>query len=146
MNIRPRNAARSAAVAVVTALAVSACAAPNTTHELTGSITLRYPGCSGKTRISGDLGQDCQGTGGYSDIREGTRVVVRDGSGTTLATTSLAVGRAESDGYCRLDLEPVDLPRSDFYRISAGNDSRGTLEYSDAELEALSWMLDLSLG
>lgn len=146
MTIRGWNDARSAALAVATALAVSACATPNTVHELTGSITLRYPGYSGTTTNSADLGQDCQGTGGYSDIREGARVVVRDGNGTTLATTSLLVGTVESGGYCRLDLEPVDLPESDFYRISAGNDSRGTLEYAMAELEGLNWTVDLSLG
>lgn len=87
---------------------------------------------------------------GYSDIQEGAQVVVRDGEGSTLATSSLEEGRAYGtqseafQGPCVFSFEVRDVPESDFYTIEVSH--RGEITYSREELESAGWTAELTLG
>lgn len=120
-------------------------------RNIKGTITI-----SGNDRAvaRGDEG-NCNGVGGYSDMRTGTTVVVRDGTGSTLATGYLFNGEVDEekstrgDGYqpktvCVLPFGVVGVPRSDFYEIEIGR--RGGLTYSLAEMEAQDWEVTSSLN
>lgn len=92
-------------------------------------------------------GESCYGRGGYSDIKPGTQVVVRDGSGMILGKGALAdssFSKSENGGSCLLQFTVTDIPESDFYAITVGR--RGDLTYSSAELAAAGNRVDLSLG
>ena len=51
------------------------------------------------------MGKECQGAGGYTDLVEGTPVVVRDGDGEVIGSGRFAAGRgaepASSAGSAR---------------------------------------------
>lgn len=87
----------------------------------------------------GDRSQGCHGTGGYSDIRDGMKVTVRDGDGTVLSTGTME----DSTGTCvfRGDFE---VGNADFYEIVAGN--RSPYVVSKSELESNEWKLRLEIG
>lgn len=80
--------------------------------------------------------------GGYSDLRGGTPVSVRDGSGALLATGHLVGGTLDAHG-CHFTFE-VEVPRADFYQVEVA--SRGTVPYSLAELDTAGWQVALSVG
>lgn len=99
---------------------------------LTGSGVVTIPGvvqqrfdAQGRLEITGG----CSGLG-YSDIREGTQVVLTDEKQTVLAAASLV-----SDGTCRYYflLKGIPTGRS-FYGITISH--RGTLQMTEAELRA----------
>lgn len=56
-----------------------------TTHRLEGTVSI-------VTNWDSFGNFNCRGNGGYSDIREGAQVVVKDGEGKILATGMLALG------------------------------------------------------
>jgi len=85
----------------------------------------------------------CRGDGGYDDIRAGTQVRVKDGSGTVLATGDL-VGGTRSGARCTFTLEILDVPKVDFYSVEVGR--RGELSYSFEEMEENDWTVAFSLG
>ena len=88
----------------------------------------------------------CTGDDGYSDIKPGLQVVIRDGDGSTLGTGHLAYDHEAyqaTDDRCPLVFE-VDVPRSDFYAIEVGD--RGELTYSFDDMEAMGWRVEASLG
>jgi hypothetical protein len=88
-------------------------------------------------------GSSCSGSGGYGDIRAGIPVTVRDASGTLLASSSLRGGEVEGL-RCVFTFELTDVDRSDFYTFEVGR--RGELTYSNSELAANGWHVDLYLG
>ena len=110
------------------------------TNRFSGTLTLAggydFDGPEGRTATT------CWGVGGYSDIREGLQVVVRDSSSKILASTSLVFDSASF--ACRLKWRADNVPKSDFYSIEIG--SRGELIYSHEELESLRFHSDSSLG
>lgn len=87
----------------------------------------------------GDSDRGCRGTGGYSDIRDGMKVTVRNGDGKVLSTGTLK----DSTGTCvfRGDFE---VANSDYYEITAGN--RSPYVVAKSELESNDWKLRLELG
>jgi hypothetical protein len=92
-----------------------------------------------------DAGDSCTGSGGYDDIGPGTRGVVSDESGTTLQTGTLSDGTY--DGYaCVFEFVVEDLPKARYYQIELGRETRGTLQYSLAELDRQGWHVELNLG
>jgi hypothetical protein len=95
-----------------------------------------YNGTTGKNSTS------CWGVGGYSDIREGLQVVVRDSSSRILATAALAFDSAEFT--CSLKWQVQNVAKSDFYSIEIGR--RGELIYSHAELESSRFRVISTLG
>jgi hypothetical protein len=110
------------------------------TIRISGTLTLAggydFDGPEGRTATT------CWGVGGYSDIREGLQVVVRDSSSKILASTSLVFDNATF--ACRLKWRTDNVPRSDFYSIEIGR--RGELIYSYEELESLRFRSDSTLG
>ena len=106
-------------------------------RTLTGELVLTDSG-----GYSDDYGS-CTGSGGYDDIRAGALVVVRDGGGETLATSSLDDGE-ESGGACVFSFEVTDVPDADFYEVEVSH--RGGLTWSQQELDDEGWDVALSLG
>lgn len=109
-------------------------------------------------------GVECQGAGGYDDIRPGSQVVVRGDAGQIVATGSLQAGKLVKraimywpgdvpedeatffypDWDCELRLRVANIPEADFYTVEVSH--RGEATYSRAELEAENWRLELTLG
>ena len=87
---------------------------------------------------------NCYGTGGYSDIRSGLAVTVRDSAGRTLATGRLSPGTRASLSRCIFEFEVWDIPQSDFYSFEVGR--RGELTYSHREMETSGWDVSFELG
>lgn len=151
---RRRGRLLTVAVAVVAVLVAAAGVgwyflirddAPDT-QTLTGSFTL-----TGSSNISRD-GASCSGTGGYDDIRGGLGVVVKDAAGKTIATGQLGPGVAMQTldtgaitlYDCRFPITLTDVPESDFYEIEVGR--RGSLSYSQEQMEAAGWNVALTIG
>lgn len=117
--------------------------------EILGTFTLN----SGSTEVSLDTGY-CSGTGGYDDIAPGLGVVVKDQSGTILATGALSFlrfdGASDPDlpgigfGSCTFSFRIRSVPRATFYEVEVGH--RGGLTYSYDELRQRSWHVELTLG
>lgn len=133
------------AVLVLTVLVLAGGTVAALTHEaprtLTGTLALTDADSVSHTSV----GNSCDGSSGYDDIHGGTQVVVTDGRDTTLATSSLDAGRWNGDS-CIFEMRVDDVPDAAFYRVRIGNERRGDLQYSHAELERMSWSLGLSLG
>jgi hypothetical protein len=87
----------------------------------------------------------CWGDEGYKDMTEGTAVVVRDESGTTIAAGRLGVGAYTRDGGdCIFEFTIDDVPEAAFYSVEVAD--RGEITYSADELEAADWSVELSVG
>lgn len=109
----------------------------------------------GSQNNPGSPGQTCFASSrGYSDIRTGAPVVVQDGSGDVIATTSLEEGRTIDAGpieflpggrlyLCQWRFT-VSIPDAEFYVVEVSH--RGGRTYSRAELAASNWTVELSLG
>jgi hypothetical protein len=86
---------------------------------------------------------------GYPDIRAGTTVTVRDGTGAVLGTTALAggtlrkgaLGGREDDCFFSFSLT---VPVVDSYRVEV--ERRGGVKFSRADLERSNWRADLTIG
>jgi hypothetical protein len=85
----------------------------------------------------------CTTSGGYSDVRAGTNVTLRDGANEIIGTSSLGPGMG-TDGVCRFEFVLENVPDRDFYTIEVGR--RGTLTYSRDEMRENDWQVGLSLG
>lgn len=155
-----REAAQQAAAAKAAAAAAAAKAAG---HTLTGAIT--EPDINGAlvTRVGGYPGQALSGLtmsqlnkmgsmldamktgrtyacpegsgGGYEDIARGGQVVIRDGNGSILATTSLLGGTLGVHG-CTFAYS-AHVPDVPFYEVTVTH--RGALTYSKQQLAASRW-------
>lgn len=117
-------------------------------HTVSGTFSVTDP----DMRRTGPQEGPCSTEGGYDDVQVGLRVVIKDGSGSILATGALGRGewaphRVSGVSYekvCRFSFAVNDVPDSDFYTIEVGR--RGELSYSKAELEALDWTVAFTLG
>jgi hypothetical protein len=105
-------------------------------HEISGTFALTDTGEAFSS-------SSCAGSGGYSDIRSGTNVVLKDGDGKLLATGSLA-NPTGSGSKCMFTYTLKNVPDSPFYTIEVG--SRGDLSYSLEEMRGMAWSIDLTLG
>jgi hypothetical protein len=136
---------------------------------ITGSVVLFDAAGDG---IAGSQ-TNCYGDGGYDDIDSGTQVMVKNGDGKILATTTLQSGSGETagdvlgdggvttttayDSYgssflstvvrCTFPFE-VEVPSGEkFYSVTVGsNEHRGTLTYSKDDMDKKDWKVDVSLG
>lgn len=108
------------------------------THVITGVLSL--------TGSSGIGHQDnrCWGEDGYDDIKAGAQVIVRDGTGRTLAVGELQAGTRRSQVECRFDFSVSGVAEAEFYTVEVSH--RGEVQFSAAELEASGWVAELSLG
>lgn len=119
---------------IVLALLVASCGGSQT---ITGSFVLTDPEVAWTPTT-------CEGTGGYSDIRAGTDVVVKNGTGTIIGTAAL-VADPERSGTTRCTYTfAVPVKDAEFYAVSVGR--RGELTYSKAEMEAQAWTVGFTLG
>jgi hypothetical protein len=115
-----------------------AASARSDAHTIRGSVVLHDP--DGNWR----RGRRCQGSGGYSDIRAGADVVIRDGDGNIIASGRLGEAAATSSTSCRLSFVVEDVPRADFYTVEVGG--RGGPSYSYEDLDDAGWEIDLEIG
>ncbi|WP_051727997.1 hypothetical protein [Nocardia brasiliensis] len=75
----------------------------------------------------------CEGSGGYSDIRQGTRVVLTNESGTTIGVSSLEKGSKDGSD-CMFLWTMLDVPATEkFYTLEIAR--RGELTYTRKDLE-----------
>jgi len=107
---------------------------------LTGSFTL----------IDSDVSRTpagCSGTGGYSDVKAGMQVVVKNEKSDIVALGELG-GDDYSGEYgqvaCKFPISIKDIPKASFYEIEVGK--RGSLKYSFEELRNANWSVKFSLG
>jgi hypothetical protein len=84
----------------------------------------------------------CWGVGGYSDIREGLQVIIRDGSSQILASTVLVF--EDLQFRCLFSWRAQNIKVSDFYSVEIGR--RGELVYSHSDLVAMGFRVNASLG
>lgn len=125
------------------ALLVAGCAraapTPSPTPErlaIDGSLVLAIS----DTRTVGRFG--CEGDGGYSDLRTGAQVTVRDAANVIIGTGTLSEGRPNATDC--LWFFRVEVPAATFYTVAVGRRSAPT--YSRADLEGRGWTIRLELS
>lgn len=106
-------------------------------HTLTGTFTLDQDDTVDKPA------GDCRGTGGYSDIRSGNDVLVKDETGTIIGTGRTEV---ETAGVrrCVYAFEVIGLPEAKFYDVTVGRREGPT--WSLADMESMNWHIALTIG
>ena len=103
------------------------------TAIVTGSFTLKDDAPSLYSPSITVSGSSCSGSGGYSDIDQGTQVTVKNGKGDILTTTSLEPG--EGGRYlCTFPFSFDVTEGEERYVVSVGR--RGEMSYSFAELKS----------
>lgn len=86
---------------------------------------------------------------GYPDIRAGTAVTVKDGTGRSLGTATLRDGTLRNgqlrgrDDDCVFSFS-LNVPERDAYRIEVGR--RGVVAFSRSDLERSNWKASLTIG
>ncbi|MBE9216805.1 PASTA domain-containing protein [Plectonema cf. radiosum LEGE 06105] len=110
-------------------------------YELKGSVRLLDSEIQGTDDY-------CYGSGGYSDIKGGMSVTVRDGKGNILATGNTESGVRPPGEYsniqCTFSFNVNNIPKTEFYSVEVGR--RGQMNYSYEEMNKQKWELVLSLG
>jgi hypothetical protein len=77
-------------------------------------------------------GSVCTTDGGYTDIKTGAQVVIKDAAGKVLATTTLGVGTGTGSAACTFPFH-ADVPAgSDFYGVELGR--RGVVQFTAGQL------------
>lgn len=113
-----------------------------TTHTITGTMKLT------DSDLGGSASGACYGTGGYSDIRSGGQVLVKDASNKLIAQGVLGSGSHPAGKYsnvvCELPFTVRDVPDTDFYLIEVSH--RGEISHTKQELEATGWTIGFTLG
>lgn len=110
-------------------------------HNITGSLSLHDP-TSFANLSNGDA---CEGSGGYSDIKQGAQTVASDSHGTVLALSQLDAGQADgAAGDCKFGFTIDSVPYSDFYKFQISH--RGELDYSYQELSTNDFSISTTLG
>ncbi len=127
---------RARAALLAAALLLSGCGGDPTavatqprTLTVSGTLTVKgtYPAVSTVDEIT------CTTGGGYTDIRQGTQVVVTDESARTIALGRLGYGSWERREGCIFLFMVADIPAGQrFYGIEVGH--RGRLQYTAAQL------------
>ena len=97
-------------------------------------------------------GKACQGVGGYTDLGQGTPVVIRDGDGDIIGTGHFAAGRGAGGGKlgalrapsaCVFEFTVKHVPDTDTYLLEVSH--RGRVVYTHRELEANNWQMGAAL-
>ena len=118
--------------------------APPPTHRLEGNYFVHgfFP--------RRDFGAPCTGRdAGFPDLRHGTEIRVKDGTGAVLARTTLQGGTLQRgklrgrDDDCVFTYS-VTVPERDAYRIEVGG--RGGARFTKADLQRSNWRADLTIG
>lgn len=92
--------------------------------------------------------KDCDDTSlGYGDLDTGTGVEVVDGSGDLLGFATLGVGTDAGVAGCEYRASFEISPAGDgIYRVTAGNENRGYLNYDDEDIVDGTLQVTASLG
>jgi hypothetical protein len=84
---------------------------------------------------TGTTGDQCEGSGGYSDMADGAEVVISDDSGKTLQITQLEPGSIGDSGESCYFAFNTTVPAGDkFYGITISH--RGTVKFAEADVAA----------
>ena len=90
------------------------------------------------------MGKACQGAGGYTDLEEGTPVVVRDGDGQVIGTGRFGAGKgAGARSACVFAFTVKHVPDADTYSFQMSH--RGGVVYTHEELEENNWKIGAAL-
>lgn len=110
-----------------------------------GTLTIRGTVTVPLTGELRPIDTQCDGSGGYSDMRAGAAVAVTDPASKTIALGNLGPGRVDgSTGHqlCEFAFEVAGVPSgAGFYGVEVGH--RGRIQYAEADL---SRPMKLSLG
>ena len=111
-------------------------------HNILGTLEVDYPTA---TAVDGP-GAPCNVPPDWGNESIGDQVVIRDGTGTTLATGSLNASSVD-DGPggpgCKFTFLVPSVPNSSFYTISV--DGHSGPQYSESQLLASGWTMSLNL-
>lgn len=111
-------------------------------HTLTGTFAL--VSASWTYVDANDPSKGCHGTNGYSDFGVGMPVTVRDASGATIGTSVTVFDSVSVAAGCVMKFTVASVPDTATYLVAVG--TRGSLQYSAADLAAKGWHVALSLG
>ena len=138
--------------AVLAALLVALLAAcshrpsPPALHRVTGRYLVHgaYPAVDRRT----SSGRPCRAADvGYRDIRAGTPVTVKDGSGAVVARATLGEGTLRVTVLSRQDCVysfSLALPDRGAYLVEVGR--RGAVTFSRQDLQRAGWTVALAIG
>lgn len=90
------------------------------------------------------LGDPCTGEGGYSDIAEGTSVVIRDNVGKKVGLGALGPGRRSGGDYggsCTFDIKVEDVANDGGKIYSAEVSHRGEISFKRADAKQVTMTL-----
>jgi hypothetical protein len=91
-------------------------------------------------------GNGCEDNGGYDDIDSGVPATVQDGHGTILGAGVLEATTSDANS-CNYEASFTVRPSTDgIYRATAGNDNRGFLNRTDADVHFGVLHLDAYIG
>jgi hypothetical protein len=109
-------------------------------HILNGQLAL-----GGFGQVNPDV-TVCFGYDGYSDIVDGTPVVVKDGNGSIIGTSQLGPGTFthSTESECVFTFTVTDLPDVPFYSIEISH--RGAQAFSREQLDSMNWTVAFTLG
>ncbi len=85
------------------------------------------------SRSTQSVGGACTTSGGFTDIAAGAQVVIKDGTGKVVATTTLGPGTGVG-GACTFPFKVAVPQGSDFYGVELGR--RGVVQYGADQLAA----------
>lgn len=103
------------------------------TATVSGSFTLKDESSNPYSTSIEVSGSSCSGSGGYSDIDQGTQVTVKNGKGDILTTTFLGPGEG-GRFLCTFSFSFPITEGEDQYVVSVSR--RGEMSYSFADLKA----------
>ncbi len=143
------------AALLVMSLTVAACSASASEPEKTTSTQPDLPTVTGVLMVNDATveGEWCEGNGGFDDIQAGASVIVLDGEGNTIGAARLDEGRVApvgppEDGIqivgCEFGYEAELVRETSFYTIEMVG--RGGPTFTHADMEAMDWFVELSLG
>jgi hypothetical protein len=101
------------------------------TATVSGAFVLTDSGSNEYTRSIGTDGASCVGTDGYSDVGPQTQVIVKNGKGEILSTTTLGPGKGDRS-TCTFPFTFSVTEGQERYVVSVGH--RGDFSYSFSQL------------
>jgi hypothetical protein len=116
-------------------------------HTVTGTVVIpssQYFGLEGRGPY--DVGDPCHGDAGFDDIRAGASVRALDQAGNVVGLGRLRSGTLIDIGTvrgCEFSWT-MDVADADFYAFEVAN--RSGPSFSRDELQALRWIVELSIG
>lgn len=109
-------------------------------QDIVGAFTLKDT----DNGFGGANGRPCHGTGGYSDIQEGTQITLSDGNGKVIGTSALESGKVTGPSECDFVFTIKNVPKVDFYKLEISH--RGQLSYSYSDLQSTGFLVFPTLG